>query len=66
MGKAEWNFNLDELMSKLRDYGPRQQYAWIRARISRMWNTWVDAAKTLGTSSRDAVAPIRRKQVRLA
>lgn len=46
---AEWNFELDDLINKLHDPGERKNYEWIRLRIKRLWNLWVDAAKRLST-----------------
>jgi len=40
---------LDDLINKLHDPGERKNYEWIRLRIKRLWNLWVDAAKRLST-----------------
>ena len=47
--QAQMNFNLDPLLNNiLRDPTPkRQNYAFIRLRISEMWESWVTAAKSL-------------------
>ncbi|KAI0216419.1 Alpha-1,6-mannosylglycoprotein 6-beta-N-acetylglucosaminyltransferase A [Lamellibrachia satsuma] len=45
--KAVFNFDLSGLMVKLQDVGERQNYAWIRARIERMWPNWTAAARHL-------------------
>ena len=45
--QAVFNYDLAGLMAKLQDVGERQNYAWIRTRIERMWPSWTAAARRL-------------------
>ena len=45
--QAKFNYDLGGLMVKLQDVGERQNYAWIRTRIERMWPSWTEAARRL-------------------
>ena len=45
--QAKFNYDLAGLMAKLQDVGERQNYAWIRTRIERMWPSWTAAARSL-------------------
>ena len=55
---------MEGLMSKLQDPGQRQNYAWMRMRIERMWKNWEDAVKNL--ASKQDLSNRRQKKVTAA
>ncbi|ESP01772.1 hypothetical protein LOTGIDRAFT_172419 [Lottia gigantea] len=62
---AEIKTNLSDLMRLLVDPNERQGYAWIRMRISRMWDNWSVAAMNLNKNMAMANRPKKKILVHL-